>query len=243
MRIASGGVGVPVPRPKTSATRRPAVLYRRGFKTTASASAQTLQQHLNRIELCGLTFRQPYLGPGHQPGSARDSKQANPGVARNALRPYKGYGEILEYINGSHENYNSLQARMQTRFSKGGLVTLSYTWSQNWPMVPHITTSRRDSTILSGDYGPANYTQPKIFVASYVYPLPVLAARACFVQGDTRRLAGLGHHPHRQRSARSTSFSPRACRSRVTWSTTSSVAQRPNLDWQPLSPWSRASST
>jgi hypothetical protein len=35
----------------------------------------------------------------------------NAGVARNALRPYKGYAEIYQYTNGAHSNYNSLQAR------------------------------------------------------------------------------------------------------------------------------------
>ena len=99
-------------------------------------------------------------------------EQANPGVARNALRPYTGYGEIYQYINGAHSNYNSLQARMQTRFSKGGLVTLSYTWSQSLTDGSAYNYSPQDSTNILGDYGPANYSQPKIFVASYVYPLP-----------------------------------------------------------------------
>jgi len=99
-------------------------------------------------------------------------EQANPGVARNALRPYKGYGEIYQYTNGAHSNYNSLQARMQTRFNRGGLVTLSYTWSKSLTMGSAYNYSPQDSTNLAGDYGPANFNQPKIFVASYVYPLP-----------------------------------------------------------------------
>ena len=97
---------------------------------------------------------------------------ANPGVARNALRPYKGYGEIYQYTNGAHSNYNSLQARMQTRFSKGGLVTLSYTWSKSLTDGSTFDYQPQDSTNIHADYGPANYTQPKIFVASYVYPIP-----------------------------------------------------------------------
>jgi hypothetical protein len=97
---------------------------------------------------------------------------ANPGVARNALRPYKGYGEIYQYSNGAHSNYNSLQARMQTRFKKGGLVTLSYTWSKALTDGSTFDYQPQDSTNIHGDYGPANYNQPKIFVASYVYPIP-----------------------------------------------------------------------
>ena len=99
-------------------------------------------------------------------------EQANVGVNRNALRPYKGYGEIYQYTNGSRLNYNSLQARMQTRFSKGGLVTLSYTWSKALTDGSTFDYQPQDSNNLQADYGPANYNQPKIFVASYVFPLP-----------------------------------------------------------------------
>jgi hypothetical protein len=97
---------------------------------------------------------------------------ANPGVARNALRPYRGYGEIYQYTNGAHSNYNSLQARLQTRFNRGGLVTLSYTWSKSLTDGSTFDYQPQDSTNIHGDYGPANYSQPKIFVASYVYPIP-----------------------------------------------------------------------
>ena len=97
---------------------------------------------------------------------------ANPGVSRNALRPYKGYGEIYQYTNGAHANYNSLQARMQTRMSKGGLVSLSWTWAKSLTDGSTFDYQPQDSTNIHADYGPANYTQPKIFVASYVYPLP-----------------------------------------------------------------------
>jgi hypothetical protein len=101
------------------------------------------------------------------------TEQANPTITqRNALRPYKGYGEIYQYMNGAHSNYNSLQARTQTRFSKGGLVTISYTWSKCLSMGSAYNYSPQDSNNLAADYGPCSYNQPKIFVASYVYPLP-----------------------------------------------------------------------
>jgi hypothetical protein len=91
---------------------------------------------------------------------------------RNAFRPYRGYGEIYQYTNGAHANYNSLQARMQTRFKNGGLATVSYTWSKSLTMGSAFDYQPQDSTNLAADYGPASYNQPKIFVASYVYPIP-----------------------------------------------------------------------
>ena len=104
--------------------------------------------------------------------AAAGTEQANPGVARNALRPYKGYGDILEYTNGAHSNYHSFQARLQTQLSNGGTVSLSYTWSKALTEGSAFNYSPQDSKNLHGDYGPASYNQPQIFVASYVYPLP-----------------------------------------------------------------------
>ena len=104
--------------------------------------------------------------------AAAGTEQANPGVARNALRPFRGYGEIYQYSNGSQSNYNSLQTRLQTRFTHGGLVSLSYTWSQCLANGSSFDYQPQDSYNLGADYGPCSFNQPKIFVASYVYPLP-----------------------------------------------------------------------
>ena len=159
-------------------------------------------------------------------------ESTNPGVSRNALRPYKGYGEILQYTNGATSNYNSLQARMQTRFNKGGLVTLAYTWSQNLTNGSAYNYQPQDSTNLGADYGPANYNQPKIFVASYVYPLPFwLHERSWYkeavggwqVSGITRVANGLPINVI-QPSGQSVAGN---------LVTTSSVAQRPNLVGNP----------
>jgi hypothetical protein len=159
---------------------------------------------------------------------AAGTEAANPGIARNALRPYKGYGEILQYTNGAHSNYNSLQARMQTRFKSGGLVTLSYTWSQSLTYGSAYNYQPQDSTNLAGDYGPASFNQPKIFVASYVYPIPFWqhehewykqALGGWQVSGLTRIANGL---PINVIQASGQSVAGNLV-------TTASVAQRPNL--------------
>lgn len=100
------------------------------------------------------------------------TEQANPGIARNALRPYKGYGDISQYTNGATSNYNSLQARLQTHFRQGGLFTVSFTWSKALTEGSGYNYAPQDSFNLHGDYGPASFNQPKILVVSYVYPLP-----------------------------------------------------------------------
>ncbi len=145
------------------------------------------EQHRGGAELRRLSLGEPDLVEGPESGPA-GTEQANPGCAqRNALRPYKGYGEIYQYTNGAHSNYNSLQARMQTRFRKGGLVTLSYTWSKCLSMGSAYNYSPQDSNNLAADYGPCSYNQPKIFVASYVYPLPFWQHEHDLVQGGSGR--------------------------------------------------------
>lgn len=159
---------------------------------------------------------------------AAGTEQANPGVKINALRPYKGYAEIYQYSNGEHLNYNSLQSRLQTRFEKGGLVTLSYTWSKALTDGSTFDYQPQDSTNIHADYGPANYSQPKIFVASYVYPLPFWqhehewykqAVGGWQLSGITRIANGLPINV----------IQPTGQSQAGNLVTTSNVAQRPNL--------------
>jgi hypothetical protein len=103
---------------------------------------------------------------------AAGTEEANPGIARNTLRPYKGYADINQYTNGAHSNYNALQTQFQTRFKSGGLVKVSFTWSQNLANGSAYNYAPEDSFNLYRDYGPANYNQAKILNLSYVYPLP-----------------------------------------------------------------------
>ena len=56
--------------------------------------------------------------------------QKNPGVNANALRPYPGYGNINMYVTGSNSIYNSMQVQVKRQMHGGGLLNLSYTWSQ-----------------------------------------------------------------------------------------------------------------
>ncbi len=161
------------------------------------------------------------------------TEQANPTVTqRNVLRPYKGYGEIYQYINGAKANYSSLQARFLTRFSQGGLVSLSFTWSNGLTNASTFDYQPQDSLNPGGDYGPGNYNQPKIFVASYVYPIPFWqkehewykkALGGWQISGITRISSGLPINVI-QPSGQSVAGN---------LVTTANVAQRPNLVGNP----------
>ncbi len=160
------------------------------------------------------------------------TEQANPGISRNALRPYLGYAEILQYTNGAHANYNSLQAHIRSQFNNGSTLNLSYTWSKSMTEGSAFNYSPQDSFNLHGDYGPANFNQPQIFVASYVYPIPFwqnsnVVAKKIFggwqISGITRISSGL---PINVIQAGAQSVAGNLV-------TTTAVAQRPNLVGNP----------
>jgi hypothetical protein len=90
-------------------------------------------------------------------------------------------GEPFPFLDGPIEmdenvgnaNYNSLQVKLEKRFSEGLSFLASYTFSkcldeldedfEQWP---------QDTYNLMGDYGDCDYNFPNLFSFSYVYQLP-----------------------------------------------------------------------
>ncbi|HKS74769.1 MAG TPA: carboxypeptidase regulatory-like domain-containing protein [Terriglobales bacterium] len=122
----------------------------------------------------------PSVQPGLQPQYAAAGYDFNGFCAygfnsftSNYLVPYKGYGQIpyLEF-NGT-SNYNSLQASLQRRFSKGLTFGAVYTWSKA------LTTANTDQDTQDPfnallDYRAASWDRTHVFAANYVYDLPNL---------------------------------------------------------------------
>lgn len=93
------------------------------------------------------------------------------------LVPFKGYGQI-SYLNfDGTANYNSLQASLQRRFSKGLTLGAVYTWSHS------LTTANSDQDTQDPfdprllDYRSASWDRRHVFAVNYVYNLPGLAKR------------------------------------------------------------------
>jgi hypothetical protein len=68
------------------------------------------------------------------------TKQANPGVNVDALRPYQGFGIIRLSENAGHSNYNGLQVTVDRRFRSGLAFGASYTLSK----ITSNTDNKRD---------------------------------------------------------------------------------------------------
>jgi hypothetical protein len=101
-------------------------------------------------------------------------------------RPFPDFGDIQWMENRVLSSYNSLQARLEKRFSAGLTATMSYTWGKALTEAPdHISTSGggpgldtgtfkepQNGFNLKADRGLAEFDVKQRFVASYIYELP-----------------------------------------------------------------------
>jgi hypothetical protein len=98
--------------------------------------------------------------------------QRNPGVNTNALRPYRGYADIQQYVNGANSIYNSLQLQVRRQVAGGGLLSLAYTWSRAITDASAYNEAPMDSYNAKLDRGLATFHRAHNLIVSYVYPLP-----------------------------------------------------------------------
>jgi Carboxypeptidase regulatory-like domain/TonB dependent receptor len=111
----------------------------------------------------------------------------NPNGSQSAgARPYPAFGDIQWMENRVASDYNSLQTRLEKRFSSGVTALVSYTWGRAITDAPdHISTSGggagvdtgtfrepQDSFNLKAERGPAEFDVTHRFVASYIWELP-----------------------------------------------------------------------
>jgi predicted porin len=101
-------------------------------------------------------------------------------------RPYPAFGDIQWMENRVDSSYNSLQVRLEKRFSKGLSANVSYTWGEALSDAPdHISTSGggagvdtgvfrepQDGNNLRAERGPSEFDIEHRFVASYIWELP-----------------------------------------------------------------------
>jgi hypothetical protein len=102
------------------------------------------------------------------------------------VRPYPAFGDIQWMENRVGSTYNSLQARLEKRFSHGITGMASYTWGKALTGSPdHISTSGggpgfdtgtfrepQDGLNVAADRGLAEFDIKQRFVASYIWELP-----------------------------------------------------------------------
>lgn len=98
--------------------------------------------------------------------------QRNPGINLNALRPYRGYADIQQFVNGANSIYNSLQVQLRRQLRGGGQLSASYTWSTAITDASAYNEQPMDSYNAKLDRGFMAFDRRHNLIISYVYPLP-----------------------------------------------------------------------
>jgi hypothetical protein len=130
----------------------------------------------------------------HKLPTSWNINQAFPGTVGsvNSRRPYVGWGSITGGFISSigNANFNSLQTRLERRFSSGLSFLVSYTWSKTIDQGANISTGgnnsgafAQDARNLAAERGLADFDVPHRFVASYVWDLPFANKSNRFVNG------------------------------------------------------------
>jgi hypothetical protein len=107
-----------------------------------------------------------------------DPTQPGRPLPDNFFRPYGGYGDLLAYENAGNSNYNSLQASLNRRFTRGVQFGLAYTYAKA------LGAASGDTTQVSPyfkprdrNYGPLDFDVRQTLVLNYMYDLPKLGTR------------------------------------------------------------------
>ena len=99
---------------------------------------------------------------------------ANPGVALDALRPYKGYNSIRQTDNIGTSLYNSLQLSWNRRFTHGFAFGTAYTLSK----AMDSGSAQRDIIPNTYDahnlWGQSDFDVRHVMIINYIYELPLV---------------------------------------------------------------------
>ncbi|HZU27533.1 MAG TPA: carboxypeptidase regulatory-like domain-containing protein [Bryobacteraceae bacterium] len=105
-------------------------------------------------------------------------RQANPTADVNAVRPFRGYSTITDIASSFDSNYHSLQISANRRVGTGLNFGVAYTWSK---LLTDSASDRSnapyDTYNYRLDYGPSTSNVPQIFVANFVWDLPIFRAQ------------------------------------------------------------------
>jgi hypothetical protein len=88
------------------------------------------------------------------------------------LRPYQGYGDITYFYFDGRTSFNSLQASVQRRFSRGLSFGASYTLSRATTTVSDDGTFTNNGNPEAFDSGLATFDRTHYLVLNYVWNLP-----------------------------------------------------------------------
>lgn len=101
--------------------------------------------------------------------------QANPGVNADALRPFKGYAQIVFNENASQSNYHGLQLQVDRRFHSGLGFGVAYTFSKMISNADDKSETLFNPFNPRGYRGPSTFDRRQVLVFNYIYAIPFLS--------------------------------------------------------------------
>ncbi|MBM3725206.1 MAG: hypothetical protein FJW40_07250 [Acidobacteria bacterium] len=141
----------------------------------------------------GVVMDAAYVGSlGRRLPSQRELNHALPGQGAAGLRFNQLFGRtasVAERANAYNNNYNSLQANFQKRFSNGLQFGLAYTWSK-------VLSVQDDqggfviTAIVRRNYGPTSFDRNQMMVFNHLWELPFGKGKPFANTGAMRHVAG-----------------------------------------------------
>jgi hypothetical protein len=107
-----------------------------------------------------------------------DSPPAPPVNNRNLLRPWPEFAFVQSVEGASHSNYNSLQARVQHRFSQGFTLLSAFSWEKSIDNGSGVRQATGDAYVppnganLAAERGLSAFNFGKKWTTSGLYTLP-----------------------------------------------------------------------
>ena len=93
----------------------------------------------------------------------------------NSIRPYLGYGTVIDEATVFTANYNALQATINKTFGNTSVLGLNYTWSKGMTNNQQDTSGApQDTYNLRGENGLVAFDRRHVFTAHFAYKLPYL---------------------------------------------------------------------
>jgi hypothetical protein len=111
-----------------------------------------------------------FLAAGISPGSGFTSQTAERPL--NQIRPYRGYTSINVAQTIFNSNYNSLQVKVQKKFSGKSYIDANYTWSRALTNAQQDGSAPQNIYNIAAEYGRSTIDRTNILTVDGIWELP-----------------------------------------------------------------------
>jgi hypothetical protein len=161
-----------------------------------TAYVGTTASHLvEKINLNAVPYGAAFLPQNQDP--TKTTPPSIPGgnsLPINFLRPFKGYGDIVQYQQGGSSNFHSLQVALNRRYATGLFLGVAYTYGKALGVTTNDTDFIRiDNLNRQQNYGPLGIDRRQTVAINYIYEVPGLFAKSSWLHSllDGWQVAGV----------------------------------------------------